>query len=204
LQLLPQRAVWCNETRSLFIADVHVGKTGHFRQAGIPIPQSVQHRDLERLQQLITTTAAHEVWILGDVVHDRPNSDWNGFTQLLSTLPQLQWHIILGNHDRKHAQALQHPNIQWHFEPTPWNGILLCHEPQPLTLPFLCGHGHPGVLLKGKGRQSQRVPAFIHWPFMLMLPAFTQFSGKGGGADAYRFAKVYGVHAQGVFPLQGN
>lgn len=203
LQLLPECALWCAQTRSLFVADLHIGKSGHFRNAGIPIPQQVQHHDLERLQQLITTIAAHEVWILGDGLHDRPNSDWNGFAQLLSAFPHLQWHFILGNHDRRHWHALPHTPLHWYFEPVLWNGIFLCHEPQPFTLPSICGHGHPGVLLKGKGRQSQRVPAFILWPQMLMLPAFTRFAGKGGPATAYCHATVYGVHAQGVFPLQG-
>ena len=39
---------WENESM-LIIADLHVGKTGHFRRAGIGIPQQVYKDDLHRL-----------------------------------------------------------------------------------------------------------------------------------------------------------
>ena len=39
LALLPERAVWREDTRTLFVADVHIGKAAHFRASrGVPVP----------------------------------------------------------------------------------------------------------------------------------------------------------------------
>ena len=38
LTLLPERAVWREASRTLFVADVHIGKAAAFRAAGLPRP----------------------------------------------------------------------------------------------------------------------------------------------------------------------
>lgn len=39
------------------------------------------------------------------------------------------------------------------------------------------GHIHPGVQLKGKGRQKLRLPCFYQGMKQLILPAFGEFTG---------------------------
>jgi uncharacterized protein len=37
--LLPGRAAWMPATRTLLVADLHLGKAATFRHAGIPVPE---------------------------------------------------------------------------------------------------------------------------------------------------------------------
>ncbi|MFA6207430.1 MAG: DEAD/DEAH box helicase, partial [Methylocystis sp.] len=46
--LLPQRAVWRVETRTLFIADAHLGKAATFRALGQPAPKGTTRDNLDR------------------------------------------------------------------------------------------------------------------------------------------------------------
>ncbi|MHB1176840.1 MAG: hypothetical protein ACYCZO_00750 [Daejeonella sp.] len=39
LLLLPEKAILGQEEKTLIIADIHLGKVGHFRKAGIGIPK---------------------------------------------------------------------------------------------------------------------------------------------------------------------
>ena len=55
LTLLPQRAIWWEEKRFLLLADLHLGKAGHFRKNGSPIPAAVHWKDLVVLGTLIET-----------------------------------------------------------------------------------------------------------------------------------------------------
>ena len=47
--LSPQRVMYWEKQKTLIIADLHIGKTGHFRKSGIPVPQNVFKEDLQRL-----------------------------------------------------------------------------------------------------------------------------------------------------------
>ncbi|TVQ49091.1 MAG: hypothetical protein EA362_04990 [Saprospirales bacterium] len=42
----------------------------------------------------------------------------------------------------------------------------------------ICGHLHPAFRLKGKGRQSIKMPCFYLKPPLLILPAFGEFTGS--------------------------
>ena len=44
-----ERTLFWESERTLIIADLHVGKTGHFRKAGIGVPAGVYKDDLHRL-----------------------------------------------------------------------------------------------------------------------------------------------------------
>jgi metallophosphoesterase superfamily enzyme len=46
-----------------------------------------------------------------------------------------------------------------------------------VELPHICGHIHPVVRMKGKGRQKIRLRCFIKEPTRLILPAFGYFTG---------------------------
>ena len=44
--LLPDKCMFWKEHNSLILADLHIGKAGHFRKAGIPIPSHIHIDDL--------------------------------------------------------------------------------------------------------------------------------------------------------------
>ena len=56
LHLLPEKAILWMKHKCLLIADLHIGKVGHFRKNNIPIPQEAAETNfynLEKLQSLI-------------------------------------------------------------------------------------------------------------------------------------------------------
>ena len=54
LTLLPERAIFWRRKNALLISDLHLGKSGHFRKAGIALPSSIHHDDLDRLSKIIS------------------------------------------------------------------------------------------------------------------------------------------------------
>ena len=71
LVVLPQRAVWRASTRTLFVADVHIGKAAAFRAAGLPAPAGTTRENLARLDALIDALAPRSLIVLGDLFHAR-------------------------------------------------------------------------------------------------------------------------------------
>ena len=67
LELLGERAVWWPDRRVLLIADAHLGKAGHFRKAGIPVPRAVGEAGLRRIEALCHAYRPEELFFLGDL-----------------------------------------------------------------------------------------------------------------------------------------
>ena len=44
LELLPGRVAYRPDTATLFVADMHLGKSGTFRAHGVPVPESSTHQ----------------------------------------------------------------------------------------------------------------------------------------------------------------
>src|SRR3954466_1055908 len=82
-ELLPERALYNSETRSLIIADMHLGKAAHFRKNGIAIPQQSAQKDYQRLKVLIEELEPEEVIFLGDLFHSAHNVEWNIFAKMI-------------------------------------------------------------------------------------------------------------------------
>lgn len=178
LRLLPQRAAWIESSRSLLIADAHFGKTTHFRKAGIPVPHALFLKDLDNLQSLLNLTNPTEVLFLGDFFHDQSNSEWNQLLEFRSAFPGMHWMVIPGNHDKPTLKLLE--SAGW-LAPSSYvnrGGMLLSHDQIPNAGAGVSGHIHPGMVLRGKGRQSLRLPCFAvlrkEW---CILPAFGSFTG---------------------------
>src|SRR5262245_47992315 len=102
LSLLPERALWWPAAGTLFIADVHLGKAGVFRAAGLPVPEATHQSDLSRLNRALQISAARRLVILGDLFH-APIPDKESTRELLRTWRGQQDHLemilVPGNHD---------------------------------------------------------------------------------------------------------
>ncbi len=169
-------AFWHQEDM-LLIADVHLGKATHFRKHGIPVPQDVAHHNFQKLDELIAFFNPKVVCFLGDLFHSFLNSEWQLFEQWIQRQSN-DFLLITGNHDILPAERYETLGIQLE-DRLLLHGFSLTHHPEdiPDTL-NVCGHVHPGVRLKGTGKQSMRLPCFYQTPERLMLPAFGAFTGK--------------------------
>ncbi|MEZ5030474.1 MAG: ligase-associated DNA damage response endonuclease PdeM [Saprospiraceae bacterium] len=178
--LLPDRAIWLPRYRTLLIADLHIGKSMHFRKAGIPIPGGVAEIDLIRLDSLIRQWQPAEVIFLGDLFHSQHNSEWDAFGLQISRIRRVRFSLVRGNHDILEQAHYDQYGIQVHPETFQMGGLVLSHDQLdqvPEGAYNLSGHVHPGFRLRGKGRQSATLPCFHLGPRSGILPAFGRFTG---------------------------
>ncbi|MEN5061727.1 ligase-associated DNA damage response endonuclease PdeM [Luteimonas sp. TWI1416] len=183
LRLFAERALLWPRRRTLVVADVHLGKAQHFREAGIALPRGGTEHDLERLDRLIEASGATRLLVLGDLLHaGARDAPWRAAWQAWRAgHPALSVDLVGGNHDRALRAAPELARtlgLRLH-------GALL-HEP-PFAFVHdvddavaadvagyrLGGHLHPVVRLPG----LPRLPAFVFAHDAGLLPAFTAFAG---------------------------
>ena len=179
LVLLPEQAVWIEHLSVLLIADLHFGKAAHFRKSGIPIPEKVHDQDYLQLNSLISTYSPKQVYFLGDLFHSSWNEQWETLLLFFGQFPNSTFHLVVGNHDILPAEKYKDPKLQVHPNPIALGSLLLSHEPCPPPEGFLniCGHIHPGIVLKGRAKQRVRIPCFYFSDDILVLPSFGNFTG---------------------------
>lgn len=180
IQLLPEGGVILPESRTLVIADVHLGKSATFRSLGIPIPEGDTHHDLTKISKMIDLYEIEKLVIAGDLVHANAGLTEHVLESLATWLVNLNIPVILteGNHDRKaKLPALQIEIVsEVHLD-----GLLITHFPQDLVAgqPGLAGHVHPAYQLKATQHRPIHLKGFhLMHPHHLVLPAFSQFTGN--------------------------
>lgn len=99
LWLSADRCIFWESNKSLILSDLHFGKTGHFRKAGIAVPQDVYKEDLQRLFSQVMHFRAESLLIVGDLFHSAANKEMDFFMKWRNDLPQLNITLIKGNHD---------------------------------------------------------------------------------------------------------
>ncbi|WP_296701505.1 ligase-associated DNA damage response endonuclease PdeM [Algoriphagus sp.] len=203
LHLLKEKAVWIPELSSIFIADLHFGKAAHFRKSGIPIPEPIHWEDLTILTFLINTYKPQNVYFLGDLFHSDLNDQWETLNHFLRKFLNVNFHLVLGNHDILSPLEYDLSTFNVFKEPLELKNLVLSHEPLHEIVKDkinLCGHIHPGIRLVGKARQSIRLSCFYYKPNQLILPAFGSFTGlalvKPGLKD-----QVFGITNEKVIPI---
>lgn len=170
---------WMSIGDDLIIADLHLGKTMHFRKAGLPIPPSARFTDQSSLLDLIHSQQPKRLIILGDLFHSALNSEMEEFGMITSQFPEMDFLLVIGNHDILSDSNYRSLDLQV-FESLEIGPFLLSHEPIEQLKPDeinIHGHIHPGVLLRGKGRQSLMVPCFHLQGQYLCMPAFGALTG---------------------------
>jgi DNA ligase-associated metallophosphoesterase len=183
LILLPQKAIFWQQEKALIAADVHLGKVGHFRKAGIAVPRDMEQSELAILSDLIYDYKPEKLVFLGDFFHSDLNSDWDWLILWRSQFPKLEIILIKGNHDiidEKHYREL---NIAIHKEMLIGPFLMLHHPLSPDALQtaagyVFCGHIHPGISLAGRARQHLTLPCFAFGDKQAILPSFGTFTGR--------------------------
>ncbi len=198
LQLLPQRAAFLPEHRTLLVADAHIGKAVSFRRLGVPVPGGTTTATLQRLSSAVTATAAQRIVFLGDLLHSargQAAATWDAVARWRAQHADLQLTLVRGNHDSQAGD----PPPDWQVEcldgPLHLDGLALAHHPDPVPGAYvLAGHVHPAALLGGRAAQRLRLPCFHFGPQVGVLPAFGAFTGmhvlpRGPGDRVYVIAE---------------
>jgi DNA ligase-associated metallophosphoesterase len=177
--LSAQRSLYWQEQKALVISDLHLGKTGHFRKAGIPVPQSVYKEDLQRLLDLIHHFKPVHLIVVGDLFHSVANKELELFQRWRNDFSYLKITLVKGNHDILKREWYAGCDIGVVDGTLVIGDFSFTHDQCDAdgdTYSF-CGHIHPGVVLNGLGRQTLRFPCFYLTPEHCILPAFGKFTG---------------------------
>lgn len=178
--ILPERAVFWPAKKILVISDLHLGKVNHFRRSGIPVPQKANQKNLELMINLFQHWQPERVIFLGDLFHSHYNQEWEVFGQVLNYFPAISFELVKGNHDiMSEHQYLKH-KILVHDPILVERPFIFSHneiQQIPMDCYLFSGHIHPGIEMKGMGRQKLRLPCFLFQKQQALLPAFGQFTG---------------------------
>ena len=208
----PLAIVVCGETLSiwadravgwrdcLFVADLHLGKSAVFRAAGLPVPPGELDHDLARLAALIWLSGARRLIVLGDLVHGPVGPDVVARVAEWRDQFAAEWIVVRGNHDRHVPAWPAEWRLQEYGDAHREDPFRLCHQPKPHPgATVFAGHLHPMVSV-GKRPDRMRFPAVVTDPGLVLLPAFTQFSG-GPSVAANASRRRYACTPAGVLSV---
>jgi len=175
-QLFAGYLVW---REMLIMSDLHIRKTMHFRKAGLPIPANARNTDLSHLISIFETHKPSHVVVLGDLFHSDFNSEVEDLAMVINGFKDIKFDLVIGNHDLLEPAVYRSLDFEVTDQITIDN-LTMTHEPIELEIKDqvnLHGHIHPGVHLRGKGRQSLVMPCFHFGQDHICLPAFGELTG---------------------------
>jgi DNA ligase-associated metallophosphoesterase len=185
LRLLAQGGVYWCDTKTLMVADLHLGKEAAFQQAGLAIPHGSTPRTLQALEAMLRACEARRVVILGDLLHHP-----TGFTlplqaalmAMLRNFTSVEWLLVRGNHDRRIDSLLNQLAFSILEPPTSEPPLVWLHDPaqadpKQVDQLFLAGHLHPNIAVELAPHDRQRFRCFWWKGNVLILPALGVFTG---------------------------
>jgi DNA ligase-associated metallophosphoesterase len=181
-----ERTLYWEGENTLIVADLHVGKTGHFRKAGIGVPQAVYKDDLHRLLAQIFFFKADRLIIVGDLSHSIANLEMDLFRKWRKDFSSLDVHLAKGNHDILDNRWYEEADITVHNDPFSVGPFTFVHDllKPKLVIDEGCfafsGHVHPSITIRGRGKQVLSFPCFYFSGKHCILPAFSRFTGSYG------------------------
>ena len=178
LVALATGALWMPGTRTLIVADLHLGKAERIaRREGRLTPPYEARETLSRLSEVVDQLDPAEVICLGDSFDDDaaaaslPEEIALGLVRLMAGR---SWIWIMGNHDPAPIE-LGGEHRAAHDQ----GGLVFRHIAEPGAQGEVSGHYHPKVWLRGRGR-----PAFLCDASRIILPAFGTYTGGMDATDA--------------------
>lgn len=199
--LTNQRAMYWPAQNALVLSDLHLGKAAYFRKNGIPLPMQVSLKDINRLDFLIDHYIPEKVIIVGDLVHAGFNRELELFIELTAKYPATKFILIKGNHDRFSDKQLMDLGIDEIHNELLIHEILFTHQ-QPHDFEFhaVSGHIHPGVSVQW-ATQRMRFPCYIVGEKMIILPAFSTFTGLDTSSIPQKHS-CYAFYEGGIFEVK--
>ena len=180
LILAKERALFLPRQKLLVISDLHLGKSAHFRKAGLQVPATLAKSDLERLALIIDRYQPETLLINGDMFHHELNADVDDFEKWKQNYSSLKFVLVKGNHDRLVPKNYQDLAIEIYEPSYCTDKFCFIHDSthcKEETLYPISGHVHPGVTIVGKAKQRLSFPCFYFGKEYAILPAFSAFTG---------------------------
>ena len=187
LCLTVDRSIYWEDQQALIVSDLHFGKTGHFRKAGIAVPQSLYKDDIQRLMAQIQYFKPKTLIVVGDMFHSHANKELELFARWRADFPDLLIQLVLGNHDILSRKWYSATSIDVSEGSLKVGCFCFQHDRGDCGIDedagteyIFSGHIHPGITIYGLGKQSLRFPCFYFTDTYCVLPAFSHFTGTVG------------------------
>ncbi|PRP67514.1 ligase-associated DNA damage response endonuclease PdeM [Nonlabens agnitus] len=169
-------ACYWQEQDVVLLADVHLGKSAHFRKHGMAVPSQADDNEYDKLNAVIDYFKPSRLWFLGDLFHSYQNAEWHFFEQW-SRMQSIELTLVMGNHDLISSDHFNMLGIKT-VQQLQMGDVLLTHHPLERENVFnIAGHIHPAVKLTGIGRQRLKMPCFFCTDYGMIVPAFGDFTG---------------------------
>lgn len=201
--LLPQKALFWQNKKTIILADLHLGKASHFRKQGLAIPQASSQKDYEVLNSLIAQYQPVTILILGDLFHSDYNAEWDIFGEFIKKNTPIRFELVMGNHDILPIEKYKEIGLEIVGEIVENGNLIFSHHPLKIInaekLNF-SGHIHPGIRLEGIGRQAITMPCFYRKKTNFILPAFGSLTGLKI-LKKEQNTSIYGISGSKIFPI---
>lgn len=183
LVLTKERTIFWEEERCLILSDLHLGKTGHFRKNGIPVPVASNTENMQRFISQVQYFKPLHVIIVGDLFHSHLNKEAEFFLKWRKDIQQTDICLVLGNHDVMDDGWYAEAGIRTEIARLQKGPFLFTHGDQDIPdistgTYVISGHIHPSVSIRGTGKQSINLPCFYFAKNKAILPAFGNFTGR--------------------------
>lgn len=181
--LSAQRCVYWQNEQALIVSDLHFGKTGHFRKAGIAIPQAIYKEDIQRLFAQIQLFKPKQLIIIGDMFHSHANKELDFFKKWRHDIDDIKCILIKGNHDILPDIWYKECNIELIDKKLTLQQICFIHDVNDIDKTekqnhyYFSGHVHPSITIKGIAKQTVQLSCFYFSKQYAVLPAFSKFTG---------------------------
>ena len=188
-----RKAVWLPGTRTLAVADLHLGYAWAHRHGGQLMPISAVEDTIPRLAALVDEFAPRELLLLGDIVHRAVpvpalQKELACLKEEIGTRTELRW--IAGNHDRDLAVLLARAGLEVDLHARhQLDGFTFVHGDAPLEVAqddlrgaracgglIFCGHEHPAITISDRVTTTLKCPCFLLAPELIVLPAFSPWA----------------------------
>jgi uncharacterized protein len=162
--------LWLERSRALVAADVHLG---YEDVIGGALPLWSTHESVQTLLIAAQRMKAHEIVLLGDVIHGAQMSEGaaRSVRDALHLLrAQCALTLIAGNHEGRSRGAAVLGETEEAIERDGW--ILLHGDIRVAAPRAIVGHLHPRLPLGGGAHAA----AFVAHPRLIVVPALTPYS----------------------------
>jgi DNA ligase-associated metallophosphoesterase len=186
---------------------LHLGKTGHFRKSGIAVPVNLYIDDLQQLSAQINYFKPKSIIYVGDLFHSIANLEHEAFIKWRKNFQFIEMHLVKGNHDILKTVDYAQMNLIVHEQSFSINEFCFIHDivdrEDDESKYIFSGHFHPGIQMKGSGKQFLKFSCFYFNEGFGILPAFGKFTGlaivepKPGDA-------IFAIVNQKVIKVHGN
>ncbi|MCJ2533073.1 MAG: metallophosphoesterase [Candidatus Thermoplasmatota archaeon] len=180
VELLPGGAIMLRRSRTIVVADLHLGCEAALEHEGVSLPR-VQAKKIEAyLMSVIEAVGPDELVVAGDLKHNFSRNltqEWDEVTSFVRSIADLVDIVVVrGNHDNFLSTILTELNIPLKREyEVGDHTVLHGHTGTSKKGPLVLGHIHPSILLRDDVGAGMKSPCFLYDRArrVLVLPALS-------------------------------